>query len=442
MPPENAANPQYGLMLAAPSSGSGKTVLTLALLRALRNAGIEISGAKAGPDFIDPAYHEVSAARASANLDPWAMTAARLQHLAGRQQGTHLLVEAMMGLFDGAADGTGSAADLALSLGLPVVLVVDAAKQSHSVAALVRGFRDHRPGLDFAGVMLNKVGSPRHEAMLRDALSAIEVRVFGAVPRAGELFLPERHLGLVQAGEHEAIDAFIDGAASVVERSCDIAALAGAFAPLSRSTAAREQAVLPLGQRIAIARDPAFAFIYPHMLDDWREAGAELAFFSPLADEAPPGDCDAVYLPGGYPELHGGRLASAERFRSGMADAARRGICIYGECGGYMVMGEGIEDEDGVRHAMLGLLPLETSFVRRKLHLGYRRLEALSDFAMGRKLMAHEFHYTSPTREEGNSLFSARDALGAELGKTGLRNGNVMGSYMHVIGPSAAEDTA
>jgi cobyrinic acid a,c-diamide synthase len=442
MPSETAEKPQYGLMLAAPSSGSGKTVLTLALLRALRNAGIVVSGAKAGPDFIDPAFHEVSAAQPSVNLDPWAMSTPRLRALAGRQRGTHFLVEAMMGLFDGAADGTGSAADLALSLGLPVVLVVDAAKQSHSVAALVRGFRDHLPDLDFAGVILNKVGSSRHEGMLRDALSEIGVRVFGAVPRAGELFLPERHLGLVQAGEHETIDAFIDGAASVIERSCDLAALAGAFAPLSRSVAVEGQSIAPLGQRIAIARDAAFAFIYPHMLDDWREAGAELAFFSPLADEAPSADCDAVYLPGGYPELHGGRLAFAARFRSGMEHAARRGACIYGECGGYMVMGEGIEDADGNRHAMLGLLALETSFLKRKLHLGYRRLEALSDFAMGRKLMAHEFHYTSPLREEGVSLFDARDALGVDLGQTGLRKGNVMGSYMHVIGPAGTGRSA
>ncbi len=419
-------------MISAPASGSGKTVLTLALLRAIRDRGIAVRAAKAGPDYIDPGFHAVAAGAESVNLDPWAMKPERLRSLALGQGGTHLLIEAMMGLFDGAADGSGNAADLAATLGIPVVLVVDAAKQSHSIAALVRGFRDHRPQLRFAGVILNKTGGARHEAMLKSALAQIGVAVLGCVPRSDFLALPERHLGLVQAGELEAMDQFVQNAANSTALQVDIEELIQAFEPLIQDEALMRR-LPPPGQRVAVARDAAFSFAYPHQLADWHGQGAEIAFFSPLADEAPAGDADAVFLPGGYPELHAGKIASSEVFRNGLRKAAARGAFVYGECGGYMVLGDGLEDASGARHAMAGLLRLETSFARRKLHLGYRRAAAGQGFPFGQSLAAHEFHYSSVLRQEGEPLFAARDALGVELGPQGLRSGNVMGSYLHVI---------
>jgi cobyrinic acid a,c-diamide synthase len=421
-----------GLLLAAPASGSGKTVLALALLRALKDRGIEIRAAKAGPDFIDPGFHAAACGATSVNLDPWAMKPERLRGLAVRQGASHLLVEAMMGLYDGAADGTGSAADLATTLGIPVVLVVDAAKQSHSVAALVRGFRDHRPGLRLAGVILNKTGGARHEAMLKTALLQIGVPVLGCVPRLPQLALPERHLGLVLASEHESMDEFVKDAADSVASCVDFDGLIQAFEPLIQDELAMRR-LPPPGQRVAIARDAAFSFSYPHQLEDWRDEGAEISCFSPLADEAPSDVADAVCLPGGYPELHAGRIAAAARFRDGLRKAAARGAFVYGECGGYMALGDGLVDADGKRHEMAGLLRLETSFARRRLHLGYRRAVAGQGFPLGQDLAAHEFHYSSVLREEGEPLFAARDALGAELGPQGLRSGNVMGSYLHVI---------
>lgn len=437
------ASARRGLLIAAPSSGSGKTVLALALLRALKERGMAVCGAKAGPDFIDPGFHRLACASASVNLDPWAMDAGRLRQLAARQFGgsnDHLLVEAMMGLFDGAADGSGSAADLAATLGLPIVLVVDAAKQSHSVAALVHGFATHREGIRLAGIILNKVGSLRHTAMLKQALAPLGIPVLGAVMRNNALMLPERHLGLVQAGEIAGIETFIADAARIVDEQVDIEALAAMFGAvdllpgLSTPPAKR---IAPPGQRIDIAADVAFEFAYPHLLDDWREAGAELRFFSPLADETPSADCDAIFLPGGYPELHAGALAGADGFKSGLSEAAARGAFVYGECGGYMVLGEGLVDAQGNRHAMSGLLKLETSFAKRKLSLGYRRLKACGGFAqkfvLGEVLNGHEFHYSVATHEEGAALFEAEDALGNALGKAGLRRDNVMGSYMHVI---------
>ncbi|MEM7067295.1 MAG: cobyrinate a,c-diamide synthase [Pseudomonadota bacterium] len=424
-------NSKSGLMIAAPSSGSGKTVITLALLRALKDEGLDICAAKAGPDYIDPGFHAISCGSASVNLDPWAMSGKRLIALAHRQTGSHLLVEAMMGLFDGAADGTASPASLAKELNIPVILVVDAAKQSHSIAALVRGFRDHDPKLSVEGVILNKVGSARHEKMLRDALRSIGITVLGAVPRSRSLEIPERHLGLVQAQESSGIESFIEGAAELLSSHCDLTKLKSMFRPLHEAEHL-ETRIKPLGQRVAIARDVAFSFIYPHLLQDWRKQGAELSFFSPLKDEAPDQDADAVYLPGGYPELYGEKLSEAAKFKEGMISARDRGALIYGECGGYMVLGDAIINKEGQCHSMTGLLKLETSFEKRKLHLGYRNLRT-TQFVFGKELKAHEFHYTTAINETGESLFEVSDALGGSLGSAGLRDGKVMGSYMHVI---------
>ncbi len=419
-------------LIAAAGSGSGKTLITLGLLRAFRNKGLKSVSAKAGPDYIDPAFHAAASGEECVNLDPWAMGKEHLRWLSWRwlQCGDIAVVEGMMGLFDGAADGTGSSADLASLLQLPVVLVIDVSHMSFSIAALAKGFRDHRQELPFAGVILNKVGSQRHETMLRKALEQEDIAIFGAVPRIADLLLPSRHLGLVQAGEHEALDAFIAKAAEHVSRYCDLEALAdlGSASDEPKSV----DCLSPLAQHISVARDEAFSFCYPHLLEGWKGRGAELSFFSPLANEAPAADASAVYLPGGYPELHGERIASAGNFLSGLKHAFDRGAKLYGECGGYMVLGKGLTDEGGKRHAMAGLLDLETSFEARKLHLGYRRLSA-RNFPLGNALMAHEFHYTTALSENGDPLFKASDALGNDLGPVGLRRGNVMGSYMHVI---------
>lgn len=425
-----------GFLIAAPQSGSGKTTVTLGLLRALKRRGVAIAPAKAGPDYIDPAFHAFASGSDCVNLDPWAMQPELLQSLAAKRtaQGMHV-VEGMMGLFDAAADGSGAAADLAVLLGLPVVLVVDAARQSHSIAALVAGFRDHRSDVTIAGIILNRIGSDRHDAMLKTALRSIEMPVLGSMTRDDNLILPSRHLGLVQAREHDALEIFVERAADAVEQSFDINALLSLQAA-EAIMGVVENSIAPLGQRIDVAHDDAFAFIYPHLINGWREQGSEVSFFSPVADESPSDDCDAVFLPGGYPELHAGRLATNTLFLSGLRDAAKRGAFVYGECGGYMVLGDGLVDSDGNRHKMAGLLRLETSFAARKLHLGYRVIEQQSDLpfgAKGSRFSAHEFHYSTVIREEGEPLFRAKDSLDQELGPKGLCSGFVAGSYMHLI---------
>ncbi|MAS07907.1 MAG: cobyrinic acid a,c-diamide synthase [Ahrensia sp.] len=428
-----------GFLVAAPHSGSGKTTVTLGLLRALRNRGVKLAPAKAGPDYIDPAFHEAASGEPCINLDPWAMRPDLLHALANSHAGDDrlLIVEGMMGLFDGAADGEGSAADLAVLLGLPIVFVVDCGRMAHSIAALVSGFMDFREDVEIAGVILNRVGSARHESMLREALDARGIAVLGVVHRQEELHLPSRHLGLVQAGEHQDIERFFADAALAVTVGVDLDRLA-ALTVRGRGSNRTASRLPPLGQRISVARDEAFAFSYPHLLHGWRDQGAEISFFSPLADEIPSGDPDAVYLPGGYPELHAERIAAAGRFLGGLRAAAEAGIRVYGECGGYMVLGDELIDGGGERHGMAGLLPVTTSYAKRQRHLGYRRLTPLAGAPWDLPLTAHEFHYSTLISEgEGERLFSASDARGEALGEVGLRRGSVSGSYMHVIDRAA-----
>ena len=423
-----------GLVIAAPRSGSGKTVITLGLLAALRRLGVVVAPAKTGPDYIDPAFLGRAALREAVNLDPWAMSPARLKALAAMQStgADLLLVEGVMGLFDGAADNTGSTADLAELLELPVVLVVDSERQSQSVAPLVAGFANWRPGVRIAGVILNRVASMKHERMLVEALAATGIACLGAIPRDAALVVPERHLGLVLPGEVAAFDTFLDAAAETIGSYVDLTGLQAITTPIAGGETAAAP-LAPLGQRIAIARDDAFAFLYPHLLDGWRAMGAELSFFSPLADEAPQGDADAVFLPGGYPELHGATLANACTFKAGLLAARDRGALLYGECGGFMVLGETLVDKAGQGHAMAGLLPVTTRIDRPKRILGYRRLIQSGDLPWPGHLNGHEFHYSSARQSRLEPLFAATDARGEALPPMGAVIGRVMGSYAHVI---------
>ncbi|PWL17700.1 cobyrinic acid a,c-diamide synthase [Falsochrobactrum shanghaiense] len=426
-----------GFMIAAPSSGSGKTTITLGLLRALRRMDVALAPVKAGPDYIDPGYHKAASGAVCFNLDPWGMRAELISALSSRmtEGGKLLVAEGMMGLFDGANSNGGSSADLARMLDLPVVLVVDCARLSHSVAAIVSGFSAFRKNVLIAGVILNRVGGARHEAMLREALLPLGIPVLGALPHDDALLLPERHLGLVQAGEHSDLERFLDHAADMMEAHIDFRILRHIWLGSKRPAAmANVPRLAPLGNRIAVARDDAFAFAYAHVFEAWHRRGAEISFFSPLADEGPAPDADAVYLPGGYPEAFAGKLAQLHRFREGMNGAVSRGAMVYGEGGGYIVLGEGLQDAEGLRHEMLGLLPLETSFAKRKLHLGYRIVEPLEGAPWKMPLSAHEFHYTSIVLEgAAQRLFSVNNAQGEKLGEAGQRVGSVSGSFMHII---------
>jgi len=432
-----------GLLIAAPASGTGKTTVMLGLLAALRERGLVVQPFKNGPDYIDPAFHLAASGRASLNLDTWAMAPGMLAGLASAGADADLiLAEGSMGLFDGVATpgatGNGAASDLAALMGWPVVLVLDASGQAQTAAAVAQGMARFRPGVTVAGVILNRVASPRHEALIRAGMAEAGLTVLGTLPKQAALAMPERHLGLVQAEEQPALQALIADAARLMRDGVDLDAVIAAAR--SHATPAAPARITPPGQRIALARDAAFSFLYPHLLQGWRAAGAEVLPFSPLADQAPDPSADTCWLPGGYPELHGATLASADRFRTGLRSFAETKP-VHGECGGYMAMGEAIIDKDGVRHPMAELLGLVTSYEKRKMHLGYRSAtlrQAIPGHAKGSALRGHEFHYSTILSQPDAALADVTDANGdpvPETGSTRLQPGGGLstGTFFHLI---------
>ncbi|WP_417586423.1 cobyrinate a,c-diamide synthase [Pararhodobacter oceanensis] len=431
------SNPK-GLMISAPSSGTGKTTVMLGLLRALAEDGLEVQPFKSGPDYIDPAFHLAASGRASFNLDTWAMGGGLLDAITTQAHDAEICVaEGSMGLYDGVAtkgqSGYGTSAETALRLGWPVILVVDVSGQAQSAAAAALGFRLYNPDLPFAGVILNRVASPRHERLTTLGMEKAGLKVLGALPRRGDLTLPERHLGLIQAVEHPDLEAAIAGYAKFLREHVDLEAIKAAAR--GKPLPAGGPLPAPPAQRIALARDAAFSFTYPHLIEGWRTAGAVVLPFSPLNDEGPAPDADLVWLPGGYPELHAGRLAAAQNFREGLRRHAETRP-VHGECGGYMALGEALIDKDGTRHQMAGLLGLVTSYEKRKFHLGYRQAELrapMPGFAAGAKLRGHEYHYSTILEQPNAPLAKVGDADGNPVPETGSHRGHVSGTFFHLI---------
>ncbi len=426
-----------GILISAPSSGTGKTTVMLGLLRALAEDGLKVQPFKSGPDYIDPAFHHAAARRPAFNLDTWAMPPALAGGISEQAQGADIVVaEGSMGLFDGVAtrgeNGFGSSAETALMMGWPVVLVIDVGGQAQSAAATALGFKTYNPDLPFAGVILNRCASPRHERLARLGMDKAGVNVLGVLPRRGDLTLPERHLGLIQAVEHPDLEEAITGYATFLREHVDLDAIKAAARAGGAKTGTLPN---PPAQRIALARDAAFSFTYPHLLTGWRNAGAEILPFSPLADEAPDPSADLVWLPGGYPELHAGKLAANQTYLNGLRiHAATKPV--HGECGGYMALGTALIDKDGTRHEMAGLLGLVTSYEKRKFHLGYRQatLNApMLGFDTGARLRGHEFHYTTILEEPDQPLAQVGDADGNPVPETGSIKGHVTGTFFHLI---------
>ena len=429
------------IILGAPRSGSGKTSVTIGLLRALKRRGTAVRGAKSGPDYIDPGFHKAATGRDGVNLDSWAMPPGLLAALTAEaaDDADAVVIESSKGLFDGIPAGPGrtsSASDLARLFGLPVLLVLDVSGQSQTAAAIAKGFASYDPAVKIAGVVLNRLGSERHRRLAGDAIEALGIPVVGAVMRDATLTLPERHLGLVQAGEHQNIEAHIERLADAMERSIDIDGVLELMTPLEATGSDFSAALPPPGQRIALAQDQAFSFLYPHVARHWRKTGAEIVPFSPLAEEAPDESSDVCWLPGGYPELHAVKLAAAGNFRAGLERFAETKP-VHGECGGFMVLGQGLVDAEGERHAMLGLLGHATSFAKRKMNLGYRQARLKAGSALGSagaQVRGHEFHYAQVIEPgEDEPLAEIADGQGNPLGLSGGRRGHVTGTFFHAI---------
>ncbi len=431
-----------GLLISAPASGTGKTTLTLGLIAAMRAYGVKVHGFKNGPDYIDPAFHAVASGLPSYNLDCWAMSESQIGALIESADGADIIIaEGSMGLFDGVATrgatAKGATADLAALTGWPVILVLDVSGQAQSAGAVALGFAKMRPDVTIAGVVANRVASPRHEAMVRDGLAQAGIPCLGCLPRRPNVELPERHLGLVQAQENAELETILAQAGAFIAEHLDLDAIRAVARP---SAIRGEHRITPPGQRIALAQDVAFSFIYPHLLQGWRDAGAEILPFSPLKDEGPDPQADICWLPGGYPELHAGALAQARHFRDALRAFAQTRP-VHGECGGYMALGAGLIDKGGTRHEMAGLLGLVTSYEKRKMHLGYRiaTLHApIPNLAAGGLARGHEFHYSTIIDQPDAPLASVQDAAGIAVPETGswrafADGGRVTGSFFHFV---------
>ncbi len=347
-----------------------------------------------------------------------------------------MLIEGAMGVLDGGGkDGRGSVADLAEMLSVPIILVIDASKQFHSVALAPMGLVKARPKVNLLGVILNNIGSSRHLSGARESLDSYGIELLGWLPKSPEFKIPERHLGLVLPEENPEMEEFIERISVKIDQLVHVdTILQGAMEIMKPNAVNPKVGIDPLGQNIAIAQDNAFAFIYSHLIKYWQERGANILPFSPLGDEGPDAEADAVFLPGGYPEIHLPQLAGKSQFISGMNKARERSALIYGECGGFMVLGDAIRDSKGKSHRMLGFLNHVTSYQETSLHLGYRRFEALSNPHFRGKFNGHEFHYTNLEVAGGNKgLFKVEDSFGNRLPDAGLVNGNVFGSYQHLI---------
>ena len=417
------------LFISAPASNQGKTTLTAGIARYHRNQGRRVRVFKAGPDFLDPMLLERASGHPVHTLDLWMTGKADCrQHLAqAASEADLILVEGVMGLYDGKP----SSADLAEAFGIPVLMVIDATGMAQSFAAVAQGLASFRPTLPFHGVLANRVASPRHAAMLTELLPA-QIPCLGLIPRASEVIMPARHLGLVQASELVDLEEKLEAAAALIAAT-DLKELP----PPVHFQTATPTPLPPLlaGWRIAIARDAAFAFLYPANLEVLQGMGAELCFFSPLADSTLP-SADAVYLPGGYPELHLETLAANQGMIDALRAHAEAGKVIYAECGGLLYLLETLTDAQGHGARMAGLLPGQAWMQPRLAALGLQSVTLDSG-----QLRGHTFHY-SRLETPLQPVAQARQASNGEPGEAIYRHGSIQASYLHLYFPSNPEAAA
>lgn len=453
-----------GFLISAPQSGSGKTTVSLAIMAALARRSLAVAPFKCGPDFIDPGYHRAVTGSPSINLDGWMCSEEFVREtfqsgLTSPSGQKIAVIEGAMGLFDGigASSQNGSSAQIAAITGVPVVLVVNARGMAASAAALVRGFAGFDPQVRIAGVIFNNVGSNSHSELLMAAMAENlpEIALFGCIPRDESLVIPSRHLGLVTTEDNPLSEDFIRRLADMAERCLDLDRLSQLQIPpcppfikggdkfASTSTIEGDRFPPPFikggsgGICIAVARDPAFCFMYEDNLRLLREAGAELVFFSPLADAALPSGTDGIYLPGGYPELYAEQLNRNKNMKESIRTAVAADLPVYAECGGFVYLTEGIDgSEDQPSADFVGIFPVRCRMLPRRKALGYRQAELTEVAIIGAKgatIRGHEFHYSEigAMPEEVRRCYRV-SRQGVVLGPEGFRIRNCLGSYIHL----------
>jgi cobyrinic acid a,c-diamide synthase len=423
------------VVIAGERSGCGKTTITLALLAALKEAGESVQSFKVGPDYIDPMFHQFVTGRPCYNLDPVLTSEAYLLECFTRytQTVSTAVVEGVMGLFDGAIEppGQGSTAHLAKSLQLPILLVIDCRSISHSVAALVHGYRDLDPTLNFAGVILNRVGSDRQLEMLKTALEPLNIPILGVFRREDEISLPDRHLGLVPTAELPGLPKIVSKLAALGKHGFDWERLTPLLEVAHKPAQSLwEGEISHPPVRLAIAKDEAFSFYYAENLNILKALGAECISWSPLNDCEIPTDVQGFYFGGGFPEVFAERLAENKSVLSGLKQVISSGISTYAECGGLMYLSQAIIDFTGERYPTVGILPTD-AVMGRNLTLGYRKAVAQGDTPLLKEVLGHEFHRSSLTTSSSKPLFQFNQSKKGSS-KEGWYTQNLHASYIHL----------
>jgi len=416
--------PQF--LIAAPSSNSGKTTLTLGLLRLLYNRGLKVQPFKCGPDYLDTRHHTLAAHTPSANLDTFMMTEDHLKDVYARYSvnADVVITEGVMGLYDGADRMKGSSAEIALLLELPVILVVDAQAMAYSVAALIYGFMHFNPEIRIAGVVFNFVDTESHYRFLVDACKDLDVAPLGYIPVSDDIKIPFRYLGLSNAPEHD-YDAIIDRVAAHISKTVDVDQLLDITHSPVLEPAAATPAPPSGNQKITVAMDEAFSFTYAENIAVLQQKG-EVRYFSPIHDTTLP-ETDLLYLAGGYPELFVKALSDNLTMRTSILEYCQKGGTVIAECGGMMYLGETIADKEGVEYPMVGFLGMKTSMKDARLTIGYREVDTGL-----KRLKGHEFHYSAGI-ETGrlDKVGKVYNARGGEVNTPVYMKDNVIASYIH-----------
>jgi len=415
---------QSALLIAAPSSSSGKTTVTLGLMQALVNRGLMVQPFKCGPDYIDPLYHSAIAGRPSYNLDTWMASKMHVMELFQTQASKSEIsvIEGVMGLFDGAVKSQGSAADIAKLLNIPIILVMDAKAMAYSAAPLLFGFKHFDEDLNIAGVIFNRVSGDSHYHYLRDAAIDAGVETLGYLPKDEQLIMPSRHLGLTLPGENPTHQ-LAQKAAELLEKHVEIDKLLELSQYQANTITNKPHSKRKL--KIAIARDEAFCFMYQANIDALMMLG-EVTFFSPLHDQQLP-SADVVWLPGGYPELHAKALSNNTMILNAIDQHSREGKLLIAECGGFMLTGKQLH-QNGESYPMAGIFDYETSLDNMKLTLGYRQLNI-----NGSTFRGHEFHYSQLINlQEYNNKHQVLNARATEVKIPVFRQQKTFASYLHL----------
>ncbi|MCP3926880.1 MAG: cobyrinate a,c-diamide synthase [Desulfobacterales bacterium] len=424
-----------GFVIGGTNSGCGKTTISLAMMACFKRKGFSVSPFKVGPDFIDPGHHSIITDSNSYNLDGWMMDKSYNQNLFDGKRSDLSIVEGVMGLYDG-YDGTtenGSTAQIAKWINLPVVLVVNAKSMARSAAAVVSGFEKFDPDLGFAGVIFNNIGSPNHLNYLRDALKGhVEMPCLGGIPRNLDVEIPERHLGLVTSDEHFLNEKNMNTLADMIEDNIDLEMLLSPVKITKRVEKQKNENTVT----IAVARDKAFCFYYHDNIEILESMGAEIKYFSPIADKKLPEGIDGIYFGGGYPELFGKELQSNKEMREEVKKYSDAGLPIYGECGGFMYLCSDLIDHGEGEFEMTGCFPFKTKMLNKRKALGYREITISGDTVLGQDVKArgHEFHYSELENDQEYSdfVYKVTPRNGLNLKEEGYVVNKTLGSYIHL----------